>query len=157
ELISDAVAKNEPGAELAYGRLLASRGEKLREAEKYLHRAVEISSGSSEAHNDLGVCLFQTGKIEDAIVEFEAALESRSDMPEALFNRALCYQRLLLKDAARVDLEHLESIEQDNGWLNEVKQRLDEVSARVTPQSTTEIDEDFDTAVSKGDDDSARR
>jgi CHAT domain-containing protein/Flp pilus assembly protein TadD len=157
ELISDAVAKNEPGAELAYGRLLVSRGEKLREAEKYLHRAVEISSGSSEAHNDLGVCLLQTGKIEQAVEEFEAALENRAEMPEALFNRALCYQRLLLKDAARADLSRLASVEHDNIWLNEIKQRLDEVSAPlVTPQSLPQIAGAFDTVVAQGDIDAAR-
>jgi len=157
ELISDAFAKNEPGAELAYGRLLVSRGEKLREAEKYLHRAVEISSGSSEAHNDLGVCLFQTGKIEDAIVEFEAALEKRTEMPEALFNRALCYQRLLLKDAARDDLTRLASVEHDNAWLNEIKQRLNEVSAPLeVPQSLSQIPAAFDTAVAQGNNDAAK-
>ena len=152
ELISDAVAENEPGAELAYGRLLVSKGEKLAEGEKYLHRAVEISPGSSEAHNDLGVCLFQTGKIEDAVVEFEAALENRTEMPEALFNRALCYQRLLLKDAARADLTRLSSVEHDKAWLNEVKQRLNEVSAPLeVPQSLSQIPGAFDTAVAEGD------
>ena len=158
ELIGNAVAGNEPGAELAYGRLLVSRGEKLSEAQKYLHRALALSSGSSEAHNDLGVCLFQEGKIEDAVVEFEAALENRAEMPEALFNRSLCYQRLLLKDAARADLTGLASVEHDNSWLNEIKQRLDEVSTpAVMPQSQAQVAAAFDTAVSQGDLDAAKR
>ena len=157
ELISDALAKNEPGAELAYGRLLVSKGEKLPEAQKYLDRVVEMSPGSSEAHNDLGVCLFQTGKIEDAVVEFEAALENRTQMPEALFNRALCYQRLLLKDAARADFERLVSVEHDNLWLNEIKERLDEVSAPlVAPQSLPQITAAFDNAVAQNDISTAR-
>ena len=158
ELISDAVAENEPGAELAYGRLLVSKGEKLAEGEKYLHRALEISPGSSEAHNDLGVCLFQTGKIEDAVAEFEAALENRTEMPEALFNRALCYQRLLLKDAARADLTRLADVEHDDVWLKEIKQRLDEISApSAPPRSFAEVAAAFDKAVAEGNIDEARR
>lgn len=52
-LIADAAARNDPGAELAYGRLLLSKGEseKLPEAQKYLHRAVAGSPQNAETHN----------------------------------------------------------------------------------------------------------
>ena len=89
KLIVDAVAKNDPGAELAYGRLLASKSEKLTDAQRYLTRAIALSPENAEAHNDLGVCFIQQGMIEDAIDEFEVALKIRTEMPEALFNRAL--------------------------------------------------------------------
>jgi len=96
KLIGDAVANGEPGAELAYGRLLASTSEKLSEAQIHLGRALALSPESAEAHNDLGVYFIQQRMIEDALNEFDAALKSRDGMPEALFNRALCYEQLLL-------------------------------------------------------------
>src|SRR5687767_10971182 len=106
-LIMDAVAKGDPRAELAYARLLLSEGERLDEARKYLRRAVASQPESADAHNDLGVCLIQQGKIEDAIEAFDDALKYQTDLPEALFNRALCFQRLLLRDAAGEDYERL--------------------------------------------------
>ncbi|HSE37519.1 MAG TPA: tetratricopeptide repeat protein, partial [Blastocatellia bacterium] len=128
ELITDAAARGDSSADLAYARLLLSRSEKLPEALKYVRRAVAQVPKSPEAHNDLGVCFIQQGSIEDAIDEFEVALRYRPDMPEALFNRALSYQRLLLIDAARSDFNRAAKVERDNSWLVEIKRRVQELS-----------------------------
>lgn len=55
--------------ELAFGR--------LDEAERAYRRAIELRPGYSEARNDLGQLLARTGRYDQAIVEFDAAL---SDM-----------------------------------------------------------------------------
>lgn len=134
-LITRAAAKGEPRSQLAYGRLLLlSDAEKLPEALKYLRRAVASEPDNAEAHNDLGVCLIQQGKLEDAMDEFEASLERKADMPEALFNHALSYQRLLLRDAASNEFSRLLEIEPDRTWLGEIKRRQQEVSAPLAPQ-----------------------
>ena len=62
ELITDAVARGDSSADLAYARLLLSKSEKLPEALKYLRGAVARAPESAEAHNDLGVCFVQQGK-----------------------------------------------------------------------------------------------
>jgi type IV pilus assembly protein PilF len=49
---------------------------RLDEAEKSYRRAVEARRGFSEAHNDLGQLLARTGRWEEAIHEFDAALEN---------------------------------------------------------------------------------
>jgi CHAT domain-containing protein/tetratricopeptide (TPR) repeat protein len=154
ELITDSVAKDEASARLAYARLLLSRGEKLPEALKLLRRAPE----SAEAHNDLGVCLIQQDKLEDAIEEFEKSLKQQADMPEALFNRALCYQRLLLRDAASTDLSRLLEIERDPSWRNEIEQRHQEVSGPLAPQQKeAEIVEALHATLARHDTDEAKR
>src|SRR4030095_2129631 len=94
------MARDESSARVPYARLLISKSEKLPEAQKYLRRALASAPENPEAHNDLGVCLIEQGKLEDAIAAFDSSLQLKPDMPEALFNRALCYQRLLLKDPA---------------------------------------------------------
>ncbi|MEK6409122.1 MAG: CHAT domain-containing protein [Acidobacteriota bacterium] len=135
DLITNAAAKGEPRSQLAYARLLLlSEAEKLPEALKCLRRAVASEPDSDEAHNDLGVCLIQQGKLEDAIEEFDAALRHRTDMPEALFNRALCYERLLLRDAAAVEYGRFVEVEHDSGWQDEGRRRLQEVSSPLAPQ-----------------------
>ena len=157
-LIMDAVAKGDPRADLTYARLLLSQGEKLREALKYLRRAVASAPESAETHNDLGVCLILQGKLEYAIDEFDVALGHKADMPEALLNRANCYQRLLLRDAAHADLSRASEIERDKSWLGEITRRVEEVSrplARHDAAANTVAG--FDAAFSNGQIDEARR
>ena len=128
ELITDAAARGDSSADLAYARLLLSKSEKLPEALKYLRSAVARAPESAEAHNDLGVCFIQQGKLEDAIDEFEVALKHHPEMPEALFNRALGYQRLLLTDAARSYFNRAAEVERDKNWVAEIKRRVEELS-----------------------------
>jgi CHAT domain-containing protein len=157
-LITDAAAKGDSSAELPYARLLLSKSEKLPEALKYLRRAVARAPKSAEAHNDLGVCFIQQGKIEDAIDEFEVALKRRTDMPEALFNRALSYQRLLLGDPARNDFNRAAEVERDEGWLIEIKRRIEALSHPLGPQNAANDPvAEFDAAFAAGRTDEATR
>jgi CHAT domain-containing protein len=157
-LILDAAAvTNDPHADLSYGRLLLSTGNSRVEALKHLRIAAERMPNSAEPYNDLGVCLMERGRHEDAIDKFNLALKQNADMPEALFNRALCYERLLLRDAASQDYARLTTIERDKNWLNEIKRHHQEVSSTVTP-----VDRDdktvamFDAALDDEDVDKAK-
>ncbi|HWO02880.1 MAG TPA: tetratricopeptide repeat protein, partial [Blastocatellia bacterium] len=157
ELVTKAAATGDPQAQLAYGRVLLLEG-KQAPALRRIRSAVKSLPNSAEAHNDLGVSLFVEGKLEEALDEFEAALERLPDMPEASFNRALCYQRLLLNDAATDTLEHLVHIERDPGWLKEIDQRLQDVSRPPeTQRSSSQAIAAFEAAVSDGRIDEARR
>ena len=157
-LIRDAVVTADSFSQLAYARLLLSEGEKPTEALKYLRRAVASAPESAEAHNDLGVCLMQQDKVEDAIDEFEAALKYKAQTPESLFNRALCYERLLLPDRARVDLDHAERIERDRGWLAEIKRRVGEAPGLLEQQkASTDPVAEFDAAMTGGQIEEAKR
>lgn len=148
ELIRDSLAKGDLSAQLPYARLLLlSEDQKLPEALKYLRRAVASAPESAEAHNDLGVGLIEQGKLEDALDEFETALNGRADMPEALFNRALCYRRLLLTDAANTDLGRLGEIERDQGWLAEARRLRDELSSSNSARPADKIIEDLNKAL----------
>ncbi len=151
-LIIDAVAKGESGAELTYARLLLSLGEKLPEAQKYLRHELESSPERVEPHNDLGVSLSLQGRLEEAIDEFEAALKQKADMPEALFNRALCYDQLLLRDAASAEYSRVLTIVREPDWLNEIKHRLERTSSPLAPQKKeAEIVASFEAAAANGD------
>jgi len=99
-LIRDSAARGELRGELNYARLLLSENQKLTEADKYLRRVLKAEPENPNARNDLGVCLMLGGRIEDAIDQFDGLLEATPDLPEALFNRGLCYERLGLKRAA---------------------------------------------------------
>lgn len=158
ELIEDAFAEHDPYSRLAYGRLLLSKGDKSADALKYIRPAVAQLPGSAEPHNDLGVCLMEQGRLEDALDEFNIALKSKADMAEALFNRGLCYERLSLRDAANEDYSRLLGIERDQSWINEIKQRQQEMSAPIMPaQQQKEIRQAFKVALDDGNIDEATR
>jgi Tfp pilus assembly protein PilF len=73
-----AIAVDEAFAEAHRGRgiVLDLGFGRLDEAEKAYRRAVEARPAFSEAHNDLGQLLARTGRWEEAIREFDAALEN---------------------------------------------------------------------------------
>jgi Flp pilus assembly protein TadD len=49
------------------------------------HRALETRiRGRARIHNNLGVALARTGRLDEAETEFRRALELQPDMPEAL-------------------------------------------------------------------------
>jgi CHAT domain-containing protein/Flp pilus assembly protein TadD len=157
EPILDAVASGEPGADLAYARLLLSEGEKDPDAIKHLRLALAVSPDSAEVNNDLGVALFLDGKLEDALHAFEEVLKRHADIREALFNRGLCYERLLLRDEAAADYRRLQTIESDPGWLSEINHRLAETSASLAPlRKASEVLAAFDAALDSGNIDEAK-
>lgn len=135
-----------PQALLAHGRLQLARN-KLGEALPLLRKAVKSLPDDPRAHNDLGACLMARGDVEGALEEFERALELDPSMPEALFNRALAYERLLLIDAARAEFKRIEGSEKDNAWLGEIRRRLEELSRLgARKKSRADIIADFHAA-----------
>lgn len=65
-----------PEAHLGRGLVLELAFGKLEDAEKAYRRAIELFPGYAEAHNDLGQLLAKTGRWDDALKEFDAALEN---------------------------------------------------------------------------------
>lgn len=122
-----------------------------------LRRALEQRPESSAAHNDMGVWQMEMGRPDDALDYFAEALELEPSMPEALFNRGLCFGQVLLPDKSRNDFERLLDIETDPGWREEVSQRLTAVCTLQVTSSTQEPVRAFESAVEKGDRDAAAR
>jgi CHAT domain-containing protein len=141
----------------AHARMLLSS----RESKKaiFLLRPLAAEKGASaEAHNDFGACLLEQDDTEGALDAFNRALEKSPAMPEALFNRAICYQRLQLRDAARDDLARLLGVERDDGWIAETRSRLEEVTRALQPRANAkEIFAGFESAITNGQMDEARK
>ena len=158
ELLTEVATRRDDGyAQLAYGRFLLTE---LRAADsvKRLDLAVERLPRSADALNDLGACLLEQSKPEDALEKLNRALEIDAEMPEALFNRALCYERLLLADAASAEFTALLQIEHDAGWRKEVLQRVSATKSDGAAAPTqTDIVNAFDAAIENDNLDEARK
>lgn len=98
----EALAKHEPFAEAHRGRgiVLDLGYGRLEDAERAYRRAVAVRPGFSEAHNDLGQLLARTGRWEEAIREFDAALGNMlyKEPYVARCNRALALHRMGRRD-----------------------------------------------------------
>jgi CHAT domain-containing protein len=154
-LLDKAIAANEAGARLAYARLLLLTSEKAPATLKAFQQVVETQPASAAAINDLGVCLLAHDQLEEALTKFEEALKQQPEMPEALFNRALCYQQLQLRDAASTDFARLLEIERDRSWRDEIRRRHQDVSTAISPPK--EVAEEFDRAFAAQDFEAAGR
>ncbi len=70
------------------------------EALPHLNQAVKLLPGDEEVHYWRGRALFEGGKYQDAIAEFETTLHIRPDYVKASDNLGLCYDRLSKYDLA---------------------------------------------------------
>ena len=141
---------NDSKAWHAHARMLIA-SHQTNKATALLRPLAANPSASAEIRNDFGICLFEQGRIEDAIDEFNSALEKNANMREAFFNRALCYERLQLRDAARDDLTRLQAVERDEGWRAESKVRIEEVTRPIRPaKKSGDIIAEFKTALDNG-------
>jgi tetratricopeptide (TPR) repeat protein len=59
---------------------------KISEGIDMLHEALRLNPNSAEAHNNLGIILFATGKTRESIPEFEAALRLNPSLETASKN-----------------------------------------------------------------------
>ncbi len=71
-----AVDERFPEAHLGRGLVLEFAFGRMEEAEREYRRAIQLRPTYSEAHNNLGQLLARTGRYEQALVEFDTALDN---------------------------------------------------------------------------------
>jgi type IV pilus assembly protein PilF len=129
-----------PEAHVARGLVYEFAFGKLPEAERDYRRALELKPDYSEAHNDLGQLLARAGRLEEAVREFDLALESmwyrepfvaRCNKGQALWRmgkheEGMAEIRACLKLAPRYCQGHRElgRIELEQGRLKEALEAL---------------------------------
>jgi tetratricopeptide (TPR) repeat protein len=84
-----------------------------------------------EALNDTGVAEFQLRNYDDAIGYFTKALAKSPRYDEALFNRALAYQRAHRDAEARQDWQQFINQSTDASWKTEAKTYLNDLSSPI--------------------------
>ncbi|HKY04532.1 MAG TPA: CHAT domain-containing protein, partial [Blastocatellia bacterium] len=100
--------------------------------------ALKEDEKNAQLHNDLGAALVERGKaarasddtgkgIEDfarALDRFNRALEVEASLLEALFNRALVYEEMMLPDRASQDWQSYLEKDPDSRWAEEARRHL---------------------------------
>jgi tetratricopeptide (TPR) repeat protein len=74
--------------------LVASRRDRLEQAEQLMRQALAVDSTVAAAHRHLGNVLQRRGRPEEALASFTRAIECRQEFKEAYVNRAMTLLRL---------------------------------------------------------------
>lgn len=149
QLLRDAVASHpDARSHHALGRLYLAEHE-LNKAVDQFDKALHLDERSAPLHCDYGVALMEMGQADQlkgaagkAFEEFASSLEHLNraldldrSMLEALFNRALCKQLLMLYQEAEKDWQAYIEKDPNSKWADEARQKLEALKARTVQSS----------------------
>ena len=158
-----------PDSHYALGQFYLAKGEPDKAIQQF-NQALEGMPKNAKLHSDLGVALLEMAKRETAkdlqgegsdngptylfqsLEHLNRALELDDSLLEALFNRALCYERMQLPQAEAEWRAYL-SRDANSPWADEAKRHLEniEVQKQKTAQNDKGQFKEFLNAYETGD------
>jgi len=117
--------KDKPGPEAdhALGKVYLAQG-RSDEAIKELERSLRGSRNQAQIYNDLGVAWLEKGDYNRGIDNFNKALQLDSNLQEALFNRALAYEKQSRSNEAKADWSKYLKRDSTSDWAAEARRHL---------------------------------
>src|SRR6266404_575109 len=171
-ILLDAVSEHpSPASHHALGRLYLAEG-KFDDAIAQFEEAVKADPNNAQLHNDYGAALLELGKawlnddsaksvgnFAKALEHLSRAVELDGSLLEALFNRALCRQYMVLTQQAEKDWSLYLERDPNSRWADEARQHLKLLEEQKSKASQTkeEVFESFIDAYESGDDKTAWR
>lgn len=137
-ILLDAVnTEGSAAARHALGRLYLAE-QKFDQAIAQFEEALKRDARNAQLHSDLGVALMEKGKaarlrdelgkgmeqFDKSLEQFNRALELNASLPEALFNRALAYQYMMLPEQAAAAWRQYLEKDAKSPWAQEARQNL---------------------------------
>jgi CHAT domain-containing protein/Flp pilus assembly protein TadD len=143
------------------GRLYILRGD-LEPAERQFLLALKERPRDARLLADLGALYYERSLREGnegydllgkAVEHASKAVEADPSLPEAWFNRALCYERMNLFLQAEDDWKHYLTLDSDSPWAEEAREHLDKLRERATRHENLEqtVQTEFQAAEVAGD------
>ena len=120
--------KPTPEAHHALGKVyLAQRS--FDEAIREFDQALSGSRNQAQVYNDLGVASLEKGDFNRSLESFNKALQLDGNLLEALFNRALCYEKQSRINEAKTDWNEYLKRDSTSPWADEARRHLGSSSA----------------------------
>ena len=115
--------KPTPEAHHALGKVyLAQR--KFDEAIREFEQSLSGNKNPAQVYNDLGVAWLEKSDFNRSLDSFNKALHLDSNLLEALFNRALCYEKQSRVEEAKADWNEYLKRDSSSPWADEARQHL---------------------------------
>jgi len=115
--------KPTPEAHHALGKAYLAQG-KFDEAIREFEQALSGNRNPAQVYNDLGVAWLEKGDFNRSLDSFNTALQLDGNLLDALFNRALCYEKQSRFDEAKADWNEYLKRESTSPWAYEARQHL---------------------------------
>jgi len=115
--------KPTPEAHHALGKVYLAQG-KFDEAIKEFEQSINGSKAPAQNFNDLGVAWLQKGDYNRSLDSFNKALQLDGNLQEALFNRALAYEKQSRSNEAKTDWNEYLKRDSTSPWADEARRHL---------------------------------
>ena len=164
-LLDAVTTQKSADAHYALGQFYLAKKD-LDSAVEQFKQALEGMPKNARLHSDLGAALLEMAKpdrradadsgaayLSQSLEHLNRALELDEALPEARFNRALCYQRMQLPGPAEADWRAYLSRDPQSSWAAEARRHLQEIEdqKRQSSQSNQEQFDEFLRAYQAGD------
>jgi CHAT domain-containing protein len=146
ELNQEVTSNRTTAARHNLGRLFILRGD-LEAAERQFLLALKERPRDARLLADLGALYYERSLragnegydlLGKAVEHASKAVEADPRLPEAWFNRALCYERMNLFLQAEDDWKQYLTLDGDSAWAEEAREHLDKLRERATRQESLE-------------------
>ena len=115
--------KPTPEAHHVLGKVYLAQG-RFDDAIKEFEQSLSGSKNPAQIYNDLGVAWLQKGDFSRSIDSFNKALQLDGNLLEALFNRALAYEKQSRFDDAKADWNEYLKRDSTSPWADEARRHL---------------------------------
>ena len=117
--------KDRPAPETyhALGKVYLAQG-KPDDAIKQFEESLKSNQNNAQVYNDIGVAWLQKGDFSRSLDSFNKALQIDGNLQEALFNRALTYEKQSRKEEAKADWREYLKRDSSSPWAGEARQHL---------------------------------
>jgi len=115
--------KPTPEAHHALGKAYLAQG-KFDEAIREFEQSLSGNQNPAQVYNDLGVAWLEKNEFNRSLDSFNKALELDGNLLEALFNRALCYEKQSRTDEAKAAWNEYLKHDSASNWAYEARQHL---------------------------------
>jgi tetratricopeptide (TPR) repeat protein len=125
ELHLTQAVKDKPGPETyhALGKVFLAQG-KPDDAIKQFQESLQGNPNNGQVYNDIGVAWLQKGDFNRSVDSFNMALQLDGNLQEALFNRALTYEKQSRAEEAKADWREYLKRDSSSPWAGEARQHL---------------------------------
>lgn len=120
--------KPTPEAHHALGKVYLAQGN-FDQAISEFQQALSGGRNQAQVYNDLGVAWMEKGEFNQSLDSFNKALQLDGNLPDALFNRALCYEKQSRFAEAKADWTEYLKRDSNSQWADEARQHLNTSSA----------------------------
>jgi tetratricopeptide (TPR) repeat protein len=121
--------KPTPDAHHALGKVYLVQGKFDQAISEFEQSLGGSQDQAAQVYNDLGVAWMEKGEFNRSLDSFNKALQLDGNLPDALFNRALCYEKQSRFAEAKADWTEYLKHDSSSQWADEARQHLNTSSA----------------------------